>query len=134
MSVNYFSRSIAKESIWIRPTEIGGLPDDKKHSVCFNKNLSKVYLFSEPRRLNPQFKFSPDTFREDMRHLASGNGYSEYSEENWHELYEQLICIAKDHKLDGAESIAELLNKEKNIVAKTAKLSFLAFGVYMAII
>ena len=50
----YFSREIAAKSIWIRPSEIGGLPDTKDHHVSF-KLPSNFVRYSEPKHLQGEY-------------------------------------------------------------------------------
>ena len=44
----FTSSSIASNSIFIRPSKIGNLPDDDYHSVCFEIGNPNIYLCSEP--------------------------------------------------------------------------------------
>lgn len=49
---NYYTRKeIIDNSVFIRPTSIGILPDDKTHHVAFRKNDNYGYLLSEPKKV-----------------------------------------------------------------------------------
>ncbi len=46
----YVAKSVAQKSLFIKPSEIGPLPDDKEHHISFKKG-KPVYLFSNDPRL-----------------------------------------------------------------------------------
>ena len=52
----FLSRSVRNQSIWIRPSEIGSLPDNEEHHVSFEPH-SPWTFFSEPKRIESKREF-----------------------------------------------------------------------------
>ncbi|HEX2202678.1 MAG TPA: hypothetical protein VHG91_05255 [Longimicrobium sp.] len=44
---------IVKNSVFVSPSDIGKLPDDKPHSIVFHPSSPVGYLCSTPRLINP---------------------------------------------------------------------------------
>ena len=47
----YTAGSVAAESVYFSPTDIGPLPDNKSHSIAYASDLGVAYFCSEPRSL-----------------------------------------------------------------------------------
>ncbi|MCC4211024.1 hypothetical protein [Vibrio parahaemolyticus] len=133
MQNHYFARSVCKSSIWIAPTEIGSLPDDDEHSICFNQSESQVYFCSEPKSVEHRMSFQTDTLQRYVSLFRKREGYRKYHRDNWQELYEQMLYVFKTNDEAGFSKLARYLDEDDNIVTKTAKLSRLAFGSDMVI-
>ena len=52
----FLSRSVRSQSIWIRPSEIGSLPDEMEHYVSFEPHSSWTF-FSKPKRIEAKREF-----------------------------------------------------------------------------
>lgn len=81
----FLQNSVCKRSIWIRPSDIGRLPDDDDHHVSFEPG-SPWTLFSEPRPIEAKRNFEDverqlierlharreiDVFQADLERLAA---------------------------------------------------------------
>ena len=53
----YLGREICECSLWIKPSKIGPLPDDRDHHIAFTLG-SAPWLYSEPHRLKCRGEFS----------------------------------------------------------------------------
>jgi hypothetical protein len=130
---NYFNSNVASESIWIAPTEIGNLPDDDEHSVCFNHSESQVYFCSEPKPLKHSLRYKKDTLDRYFSDFRERDGYRKFHRESWSELYSQMEHVFKTHDQAGFKKLSSFIVKEEDIVRKTAKLARLAFGADMLV-
>lgn len=59
----FMNRLVRSRSIWVRPSQIGPLPDDREHHVSFEQ-VGAWAFFSEPRRLD-----GPREFEQVAAHL-----------------------------------------------------------------
>ena len=62
----YLLHKMGVRSLWIKPSDIGLLPDDRDHHVAFDYG-DILYFYSQPRRLKPRRRF------EKLEELASGS-------------------------------------------------------------
>lgn len=54
INTHWLSSAVAKNSVYLKPSTVGVLPDLNPHRVCFDKTLKskgKAYFFSEPREI-----------------------------------------------------------------------------------
>lgn len=130
---NYFDSNVASESIWIAPTEIGNLPDDDEHAVCFNQTESKVYFCSEPESLEHRFRYKEDDIDRYFNGFRTGDGYENFHRDGWDDLYSQMEHVLKTHDRTNFNKLSNFISEEKDIVTKTAKLARLAFGSHMLV-
>lgn len=133
MHNNYFGRSVARNSIWVAPTEIGNLPDDDEHSICFNQSESQVYFCSEPKPVEHRLSFKTDALERYVSIFKERNGYQQFHKDNWEELYDQMLYVFQKHDSLGFGKLSRYLDEDENVITKTAKLSRLAFGADMVI-
>ena len=47
----YDTASVAEQSVFFSPKEIGTLPDNKAHTIAYQRGLANAYFCSEPREL-----------------------------------------------------------------------------------
>ena len=55
INTHWLSSAVAKNSLYVKPSTVGVLPDLKPHRVCFDKALKskgKAYFFSEPQEID----------------------------------------------------------------------------------
>lgn len=140
---NYFNSSIASESIWITPIEIGPLPDKDEHSICFNSTASRIYFCSEPRVLKLSIRSGLDGVTEHLNSFSDRERGEElerereekkdFSQKTWKDLFSQMEKIVRTHDEMSYRKISKLLKSEANIITKTAKLSRLSFGSDMMV-
>lgn len=133
MHNNYFGQTVARNSIWIAPTDIGNLPDDKEHSICFNQSESLIYRCSEPVPIEHQVSFKENNLQEFTTLFKQRSGYQQFHKNDWEELYSQMLYVFKTHDKSSFEKLSRYLDENDSIVIKTAKLSRLAFGADMLI-
>jgi hypothetical protein len=56
LNAAFLANSVRCRSVWIRPSDIGSLPDDGDHHVSFEAD-GPWTLFSQPKRLNAKREF-----------------------------------------------------------------------------
>lgn len=130
---SYFASSVSANSIWVAPTEIGNLPDDDEHSVCFNQSASQVYFCSEPRLIDNRMSFKKNNIAEYISSFRQRDGYLQFHKDRWGDLYSQMEHVFKTHDRVGFSKLSAFLDSEEDIVSKTARLSRLAFGADMVV-
>lgn len=84
------NRKLLQRSIWLRPSDIGELPDDEPHSVAFRSVSGPWEFFSERRDLRPR------SFQEVAKHLAGRvreHGSRTQSREYWEQTLVKLGAI-----------------------------------------
>ncbi|MGM8871078.1 hypothetical protein ACS8E3_05240 [Psychrobacter sp. 2Y5] len=143
LNMNFRNSNMVSESIWITAKEIGALPDDDLHSVCFNKNNTLVYLFSEPRQINSKFS-SLNNISDDLNgfnvyfdYFRMSSSYEKYHKDTWEGLFNQMVYIINKHSGNnslGKENIKKYINDINSIKSKCAFLSRLFFGAEMLIL
>lgn len=88
----YLTRSVKARSIWLRPSAIGPLPDDRDHHVSF-RHPGDWYLYSEPLRLAGGKGF-PD-FAESLRSKLTERGAVATTVEELERLAEDIAITAE---------------------------------------
>ena len=101
----FLQRLVRARSVWIRPTEIGQLPDDGDHHVSFEQG-GPWMLFSEPRRIEPKREFS-DVDAQLLNQLHE-RGRTDLSEERLEAL---------------ADAITNLIDKRQDISQRRRDVS-----------
>jgi hypothetical protein len=143
LNMHFKNKGMVSNSIWITPKEIGVLPDDKPHSVCFDKDISSVYLFSEPRQLNSNFSSlnnildSKNRFITYFEYFKLSESYEKYHKNTWEGLFNQMIYIVRNHSDNSSlskQSIRDLLENASSFKEKCAFLAKLFFGAEMLIL
>lgn len=118
LNMHFQNKDIVSNSIWITPKEIGILPDEKPHSVCFSHDISSVYLFSEPREITSKFNSLNNISNIANRFIAyldyfkNSDGYEKYHKNTWEGLFNQMVYIINEHS--GEQSLSK--DKVKNLV------------------
>ena len=130
---NYFNSFVVSESIWVTPYEIGDILDYDQHSFCFNSAGDKRIFCSEPRMIESSIRSGLKGISEYLSSFAKQEQETEFRQNTWGNLYNQMENVVKTYDATTYRQISGLIQKEENIVLKTAKLSRLAFGVDMMI-
>lgn len=73
----FLQHSVCPQSIWIRPSDIGELPDDGDHHVSFEPG-GKCWLFSEPRPIEAECMFQ--NFSAQLRYRLRERGKIDLSQ------------------------------------------------------
>ncbi len=92
LNAAYRAHRILAQSLWIRPSWIGPLPDDRDHYVAFKQPGAKLFC-SEPRRLQGEAAFEEFT-RAIVAALAEKGGTA-LQPDQLVQLAEQVITIAR---------------------------------------
>lgn len=126
----YFNSSIASGSIWIAPLQIGNLLDDKEHSICFNSTATQVYFCSDPRLIEYSINNGADEITEYLNAFKKQRGDESLQShrDTWETLCNQMEDILRTY--DGAiyNKILKKIQREEDVVIKTARIARLAFG------
>jgi hypothetical protein len=148
----YLNKKIVEKSIWVRPSSIGSLPDDKAHSVCFNSSGELVYFCSDPIKLEIQrfaliYENLLNIKREKEENQKSDKEKGETTEtevdikvddgnsgQQWEILYEEMIKIASSLSSQAIEQFHLAESNNLNYIQKSAKLARFAFGCELLII
>jgi hypothetical protein len=86
----YLTRQVPQRSIFIRPSNIGNLPDDENHHISYN-NFNSGYFFSEPQQIEM------DNL-ESMAHQVYSNIMTQERitlKETLHEISNEMVMIIK---------------------------------------
>ncbi len=94
LNAAFFGAAVCARSIWIRPSDIGPLPDDADHHVSFEPG-SPWTFFSEPRRLKAKRAFE-DVSVELSRRLRE-RGEADMSRDHLERLADAIAEIAEKH-------------------------------------
>lgn len=142
-NIHFNDNRMVSESIWLTAKEIGVLPDEKQHSVCFDKNISSVYLFSEPREINSKFNSlsnisnSTNGFNIYLEYFKNSSGYEKYHKNTWEGLFNQMVYIIEkysDQQSLSKGKIKELVQGIPEDKLKCATLSRIFFGAEMLVL
>lgn len=68
----YLNHEVKDKSIWIKPSSIGPLPDDKDHYVAFQIDAA-AYFCSEPRRITESIDFKSASIIIEEKFVTEGN-------------------------------------------------------------
>ena len=141
LNTHFQNKGMVSNSIWITPKEIVVLPDEKPHSVCFNHDLSSVYLFSEPREITSKFNLRnniPNTTNRFITYLdyfKNSYGDEKYYENTWEGLFNQMIYIIDAHSGDQSISkVKELVQGVSSEKLKCVILSRIFFGAEILVL
>jgi hypothetical protein len=143
----YFNSCIAKKSIWIRPSEIGKLPDNDAHSICFNSDGSLVLFCSEPKRL---YIGDYAVFREEITSINTerkeeearldiiekpneSNGENAENGNTWEALFDGMCKIAFELSPSVINEFRQKELNNLNFIQKASKLARFVFGCELLI-
>jgi len=88
----YLQREVKSRSLWLRPSQIGPLPDDQSHHVSFRMN-EPWYFCSEPRRGETKGAF--DDFVAQMQRILYAQGETGTSESAFEKLAADIEQVAQ---------------------------------------
>ena len=88
----YRHHEAGPRSIWMRPSDIGPLPDDADHTVAFDDPRSHPVFCSEPREIDVPVDFG--SFSERITAQLTERGEIALQTDNLHRLAETLQAIA----------------------------------------
>ncbi len=91
LSAAFLATSVRAQSVWIKPTDIGPLPDGLDHHVSFEPG-SPWTLFSEPKRLDAKRSF--DNVSAQLAKRLRARGKTDVSRESLEELAGSIERIA----------------------------------------
>ena len=114
--------SVRARSIWIRPTEIGLLPDDGDHHVSFEPG-SPWTLFSKPRPLEARREFE-DVVAQLMIRLRE-RGRTDLSEERLEGLADAIASIA-DKRRDISQRQRDISREAARPAAPLQRVAYYA--------
>ncbi|MGH2544324.1 MAG: hypothetical protein ACRDIB_16150 [Ardenticatenaceae bacterium] len=92
LNAAYRAQQMLARSLWIRPSWIGPLPDDRDHYVAFQEPGLKLFC-SEPKRLRDAAGFQE--FTNAMAEAIATRGSTALQPERLANLAEQIIAIAR---------------------------------------
>ena len=142
----YINKKIVDKSIWVRPSEIGALPDDDAHSVCFNSSGKLVLFCSNPREIRIRdFAGVRETISEissdlDIYKNQPKVDSTEDDQEKddlrieWGSLFNEIFQIAFSISPYIALRFKSIESNNMDIVQKTARLARVIYGCEMLII
>ena len=108
----FLQRSVRARSVWIRPTDIGLLPDDGDHHVSFEPEGPRL-LFSEPRKLKAKREF--EEVATQLTNRLHERGRIDLSEEGVEELADAITSIAEKH--------SKISQRQREISREAARLA-----------
>ena len=118
----FLEGSVRKRSIWIRPSEIGQLPDDRDHHVSFESG-SPWTLFSEPRPINVKREFEDVATR--LTNRLHEQGEIDISQKRLEDLADAIAMIA-DKRLDISKQKREISKKAARPAAPLQRVAYYA--------
>jgi hypothetical protein len=95
LNAAFMASSIRARSIWLRPSDIGPLPDNAEHHVSFEAGAPWT-LFSEPTRLDARRVFSDVVVR--LASMVRERGTTELQQENLEHLAQSISVIAENRR------------------------------------
>ena len=125
---HYFASSIAQKSIWVSPTEIGKLPDNEEHTVCFNKSLKSVYFCSEPKEIKLKVRLDSEGLVPYFENTIKDEERQKYQENKWGVLYEKMLEICANHPHPFLIQKIIQDTQDAHIIQRIAHISRIVFG------
>ena len=113
LNAAFLANSVRARSIWIRPSDIGPLPDDRDHHVSFEPGGGQWAMFSESRPLKERRSF--ETVWKDLGTRLREKGKTDLAHDNLEELAELIAEIA-----DIRDDIGEQQKRVTREVARPA--------------
>lgn len=95
LNIHYLNRQILSNSVFVRPSDIGPLPDDGQHHVSY-ENTSYGIFRSEPRKIESAIDYQ--TFAESVS-SAFDEPDKLYVYENYKSLADHMVEILKEQKM-----------------------------------
>lgn len=96
LNTAYLKRTMIQQSLFIRPSTIGPLPDDRDHHVSF-RNGYPVYFCSEPTKVRGE-ENSETTFKE-LHNIIEHNKYRQYDTSVLSKVADQMLSIILNHQI-----------------------------------
>lgn len=95
LNTAYLSRALVQQSLFIRPSAIGPLPDDRDHHVSFRDGYP-VYFCSDPKKIRGE-ENSETAFKE-LHDIIQHNEYKKYDSAVLNEIAGQMLRIIFHHQ------------------------------------
>lgn len=96
LNTAYLSRTMIQRSLFIRPSAIGPLPDDRDHHVSFREGYP-VYLCSEPKKIRGE-EHSESSLKE-LHDIIEHNEYKKYDSAVLSKTADQMLSIILRHQI-----------------------------------
>ncbi|WP_313384884.1 hypothetical protein [Pantoea sp.] len=130
---NYFNSTIGESSICISPKQIGILPDNEEHSICFNKDSSLIYFCSNPKLIEYNISLVKFKLHQHLNDLMDNDVFLKYHRETWAGIYSQMEYIVKRHYRDHFNKLFIFLESIDNVILRTARLARIVFDLNIAV-
>jgi len=95
LNQTYLNDRMVECSLFIRPSEIGRLPDDNNHHISF-KQSGSIYFCSKPKKIRERNE--KEDFWHQLYELKRENGKIDGSEESIKQLLEKLLSVVEKHR------------------------------------
>jgi len=92
LNAAFLTRSVRRQSFWVKPSDVGPLPDPFEHHVSFELS-GRWAFFSEPRILESKRGF--DEVATNLEHRLRERGGTELASENLEKLAASITEIAR---------------------------------------
>jgi hypothetical protein len=112
LNAAFLASAVRVRSVWIRPSEIGPLPDERDHHVSFEPG-SPWTLFSEPVRLKTKRDFKEVT--DSLRRQVQERGRTSLTRESLEQLAEEITAIADKRR--------EIHVRQKGVTREVARMA-----------
>jgi hypothetical protein len=104
LNTAFLSRSVRQQSFWVKPSDVGPLPDPDDHHVSFEPS-GRWAFFSEPKILESKRDF--EAVATHLRMRLAERGSADLAPENLETLAESIAEIAqKRHDIPGRQQSA----------------------------
>jgi len=94
LNAAYLSRTMIQQSLFIRPSTIGPLPDDRDHHVSFRDGYP-VYLRSELKKIRGEEH--SETSPKELHDIIEHNEYKKYDSAVLSKIADQMLSIILQH-------------------------------------
>ena len=129
----YWDHEVGSRSMWMRPSDIGPLPDDDDHTVAFDDPRSPPVFCSEPREIDAPVDF--DSFSKRIIAQLKGRGEIALQPDNLERLAETLQAIARKTREIRTQETSQTVDdiRQRNSIEQIAFFAqiFLAAQFYV---
>ncbi len=126
----YFNRTVLAQSVFIRPSDIGDLPDDEPHHVAFSQPRP-WYVLSEPVRMNKPVDIAG--FNRTVQSVLREKGRDALSQSSLRQLAEVMLSVLHEEDQRWSVSVREMQTFD-NPLRTIAYLSRTFFGCELLIV
>jgi hypothetical protein len=96
LNTAYLTRTMIQQSLFIRPSAIGPLPDDRDHHVSFRDGYP-IYFCSEPKKIRGEE--NSETALKELHDIIQHNEYKKYDSAVLNEIADQMLSIILRHQI-----------------------------------